>query len=106
MLHIKKDDEVLVLSGKARGQRGKVLRVFPQRDRAIVENVNFIKRHTRPNPQRNIKGGLVEREAPIHLSNLQVVCRDCHQPTRVSFTSLADGRKVRTCKRCGGSIDK
>ncbi len=106
MLHIKKDDEVKVLSGKARGQQGKVLRVFPDKGSAVVENLNFVKRHTRPNPQRNIKGGLVEREAPIHLSNLQVICRDCQSPTRVSFETLADGRKVRVCKKCGGSIDK
>lgn len=106
MLHIKKDDEVKVISGKARGQQGKVLRVFPRRNRAVVENVNFIKRHTRPNPQRNIKGGVVEREAPIHLSNLQVICRDCNEPTKVSYTRLSDGRKARVCKQCGGTIDK
>jgi len=106
MLHIKKDDLVLVLSGKARGKQGKVLRVFPAKGRAVVENINFIKRHTRPNPQRNVKGGVVEREAPVDLSNLQVVCGECGKPTRVGVSTLADGSRVRVCKRCGGTIDK
>lgn len=106
MRHIKKDDEVLILGGRDRGKKGKVLRLFPSKNRAVVENINMIKRHTRPNPQRNIKGGIVERESPIHLSNLMVVCRECGKPTRVSYSSLSDGKKVRVCKRCGGTIDK
>lgn len=106
MLHIKKNDQVIVLSGKSRNKQGKVLRVFPKRGRAVVENINFIKRHTRPNPQRNVKGGLVEREAPIPLSNLQVVCGECGKPTRVGVSVLSDGSRVRVCKKCGGTIDK
>jgi large subunit ribosomal protein L24 len=106
MLHIKKNDEVVVLAGKDRGKRGKVLRVFPGKNRAVVENVNFIKRHTRPNPQQNIKGGVVERESAIHVSNLKVVCAECSEPTRVGFLILTDGNKVRVCKKCGGTIDK
>ncbi|MDA2925508.1 50S ribosomal protein L24 [Acidobacteria bacterium AH-259-G07] len=106
MRHIKKDDEVLILGGRDRGKKGKVLRLFPSKSRAVVENINMIKRHTRPNPQRNIKGGIVERESPVHLSNLMVVCRECGKPTRVSYSSLSDGKKVRVCKRCGGTIDK
>ncbi len=106
MLHIKRDDQVKVIAGKDRGKTGKVRRVFPAENRAIVENVNFIKRHTRPNPQRNVKGGIVEREAPIHLSNLMVICRECGEPTRVGFSILSDGKKVRVCKSCGGTIDQ
>lgn len=106
MLHIKKDDEVLILGGRDRGKTGKVLRLFPSKNRAVVENINMVKRHTRPNPQRNIKGGIVERESPIHLSNLMVVCRECGKPTRVGYSSLLDGKKVRVCKKCGGTIDK
>lgn len=106
MLHIKKNDQVVALAGKARGKQGKVLRVFPQKQRAVVENLNFVKRHTRPNPQRNIKGGVVEREASIHMSNLQVVCPDCGRPTRVGISKLADGKRVRVCKKCEGTIDK
>lgn len=106
MLHIKKEDQVMVTAGKDRGKTGKVLRVFPEDNRAIVENVNFIQRHTRANPQKNIKGGLVQREAPIHLSNLKVVCRECGKPSRVGYVGLSDGKKVRVCKNCEGTIDK
>jgi large subunit ribosomal protein L24 len=106
MLHIKKEDQVLVTAGRDRGKTGKVLRVFPATGRAVVENVNFIQRHTRANPQRNIKGGLVQREAPIQLSNLMVVCRECGKPTRVGYANLSDGKKVRVCRKCEGTIDK
>lgn len=106
MLHVKKNDQVIVLAGRDRGRTGRVLRVFPRRNRAIVENINTIRRHTRPNPQRNIQGGIVEREAPIHLSNLQVICPECNRPARVGFQILADGRKVRICKKCGGTVDR
>lgn len=106
MLHIKRDDQVKILAGKDRGKTGRVLRVLPSKDRAIVENINTLKRHTRPNPQRNIKGGVVEREAPIHVSNLMVVCGECGKPTRVGYSVLRDGKKVRICKRCDGTIDK
>ena len=106
MLHVKKDDEVLVLGGRDAGKRGRVLRVFPRRNRAIVENINSVKRHTRQNPQRNIQGGIVEREAPIHLSSLQVVCPECGEAVRVGYHRLADGKKVRFCRKCNGTIDK
>ena len=106
MLHVKKNDTVIVLSGKERGNEGKVLRVDPRKGRAVVENLNFIKRHTRPNPQQNIRGGVVEREGSIHISNLQVVCPDCSTATRVSYVFLADGRKVRQCRKCDATLDK
>lgn len=73
--HIKKNDEVLVIAGRDRGKTGKVLRVFPQEQKAIVERVNMVKKHTRPNPQQNVKGGIVEREGMIHVSNLKVLNR-------------------------------
>ncbi len=106
MLHVKKDDEVLVLAGKDRGKSGRVLRVFPTKKRAVVENINMLRKHTRPNPQKNIKGGVVERESPIHLANLMVICRECGKPTRVSYSLLSDGKKVRVCRKCSGTIDK
>ena len=105
-LHVKKEDQVFVLTGKDRGKTGRILRVFPGDQHVIVENVNFVKRHTRPNPQKNIKGGVVEKESPLHVSNVQVICRSCNQRTRVTYERLQDGRKVRTCKKCKGSIDK
>ncbi len=106
MLHIKRDDEVLILAGKDRGKRGKVLRLSSGGERAVVENINMLRRHTRPNPQRNIKGGIVERESPLRLSNLMVICRECGKPTRVGYKLLSDGQKVRICKKCEGTIDK
>ncbi|MFQ5737901.1 MAG: 50S ribosomal protein L24 [Acidobacteriota bacterium] len=106
MLHVKKEDQVRILTGRDRGKEGRVLRVFPKQRRAIVEHVNLIKRHTRPVPQRNIQGGVVEREAPIELSNLQVICGECAKPTRVGLSLLADGTKVRVCKKCGGTIGR
>src|SRR6266566_6503079 len=80
--HVKKGDTVLVLSGKDRGKQAKVLRVNPSKGTAIVERVNLAKKHSRANPQRNVKGGILERETPIKMSNLQVVCSSCGEPTR------------------------
>jgi large subunit ribosomal protein L24 len=103
---IRKNDDVVVTTGKDRGKRGRVLKVLPEKNRLIVEGVNFIKRHTKPNPQRNIKGGLVEREAALHASNVQLVCPECGKPTRLGRKILGDGRKVRICRKCEGVVDK
>jgi len=103
---IKKNDSVIVITGRDRGKRGRVLRVIPDKRRVIVEGVNFIKRHTRPNPQKNIKGGIVEREAPLSASNVQLVCPECSNPTRVGRKLLDDGRRVRYCRKCKGVVDK
>ena len=105
-LRIRKNDQVVVIAGRDRGKKGKVLRVLPSRNRAIVERINMMKRHTRPNPQQNIKGGLVEREASIELSNLMIVCSECDRPSRPRHKLLSDGRKVRVCHQCEGVIDK
>jgi large subunit ribosomal protein L24 len=103
---IRKNDNVLVTTGKDRGKQGRVLKVLPEKNRLIVEGVNFIKRHTKPNPQRQIKGGVVEREAPLHASNVQLVCPECSKPTRLGKKILGDGRKVRICRKCEGVVDK
>jgi large subunit ribosomal protein L24 len=103
-VHIKRNDQVVVTAGKDRGARGKVLRVLPTEKKAIVERINMIKRHTRPNPQKGIQGGILEREAPIHLSNLMVVCPSCGKPTRVSHERRDQGGAVRLCKHCGGTL--
>ena len=103
---IRKNDNVLVTTGKDRGKRGRVLKVLPEKNRLIVEGVNIIKRHTRPNPQKNIKGGIVEREAALHASNVQLVCPECNKMTRVGRKILGDGRKVRICRKCEGVVDK
>ena len=103
---IRKNDNVIVTTGKDRGKRGRVLRVVPDKNRLIVEGVNLIKRHTKANPQRNVKGGLVEREAPLHASNVQLLCPECGKPTRLGRKILGDGRKVRVCRKCEGVVDK
>ena len=103
---VRKNDNVLVTTGKDRGKRGRVLKVLPEHNRLIVEGVNIIKRHTKPNPGRQIKGGLVEREAPLHASNVQVVCPECGKATRIGRKILGDGRKVRVCRKCEGVVDK
>jgi len=103
---IRRNDNVVVTTGKDRGKRGRVLKVLPSENRIVVEGVNFISRHTRPNPSKNIKGGIVKREASLHASNLQVVCPECGAPTRVGHRVLGDGRKVRICRKCQGVVDK
>ena len=103
---IRKNDNVVVTTGKDRGKRGRVLRVVPDKNRLVVEGVNMIKRHTKANPQRQIKGGLVEREAPLHASNVQLVCPECGKPTRLGRKLLGDGRKVRICRKCQEVVDK
>ena len=103
---IRKNDNVLVTTGKDRGKKGRVIRVVPEKNRLIVEGVNLIKRHTRPNPAKNIKGGVVQREASLHASNVQLVCPECGTHTRIGHKVLDDGRKVRFCRKCGGVVDK
>ncbi len=103
---IRKNDNVVVITGRDRGKRGRVLRVLPDKNRLVVEGVNFVKRHTKPNPSQNVKGGIVEREASMHASNVQLVCPECGAPTRVGRRVLGDGRKVRICRKCEGVVDK
>jgi large subunit ribosomal protein L24 len=103
-VHVKKGDRVMVTAGRDRGRQGKVLRVLPNERRAIVEGMNFIKKHTRPNPQRRVKGGILEKEAPLRLDNLKVVCPECDKPSRVGRKALEDDTTVRYCKSCGATL--
>ena len=103
---LRRNDNVVVMTGKDRGKSGRVLRVVADKNRLVVEGVNIIKRHTKPNPQRNIKGGIVTREASLHASNVQLVCPECGKPTRIGKRILEDGRKVRICRKCEGVVDK
>jgi large subunit ribosomal protein L24 len=102
---IRKNDNVVVTTGRDSGKKGRVLKVIPGKNRVIVEGVNVIKRHTKPNPQRNIKGGIVEREGAVHASNVQLVCPECGKMTRVGRQMQGD-RKVRVCRKCDGVIDR
>ena len=101
---IKKNDQVLVTAGKDRGAKGRVLRVNPDKGTAVVERVNMIKRHTKGNPQRQIQGGILEREAAIRIANIQVICPDCQKPARLGRKRLEDGSGVRVCRRCGATL--
>jgi large subunit ribosomal protein L24 len=105
-MKIRAGDTVEVRTGKDRGKRGRVLRVVPDKNRLIVEGANMIKRHTKPNPGKNIQGGIVEREASLHASNVQLICPECGTQTRVGHKILGDGRKVRICRKCEGVVDK
>jgi large subunit ribosomal protein L24 len=105
-IRIRRDDLVEVIAGRDRGKRGKVLQVLPERGRVVVQGVNFIKRHTRPNPQRNIKGGIAEREAAIHVSNVMIVSPDDDKRTRIGAKLLDDGSRVRISRRSGEVLDK
>lgn len=105
MARLVKGDTVLVVAGNDRGKTGKVLAVFPDKERVLVEGVNFIKRHTRPS-QQNPQGGIVEREAPIHASNAMLYCDKCGRGTRVGHRELSDGTRVRACAHCGEVIEK
>ena len=105
-MSIRKNDQVMVRAGKDRGKKGRVLSVVPDKNRVIVEGVNVIKRHTRPNPQKNIKGGIVEREASIHASNVMLLDPDTNEPTRVGKKVLSDGSRVRIGRKSGAVVDK
>ncbi len=102
---IRKNDTVMVITGRERGKTGKVLRVLPEKNRALIERLNLVKRHTKARgPQ--MPHGIVEKEAPIHLSNLMLVCDKCNVPVRMGKRVLEDGRAVRVCRRCGDQLDK
>ncbi len=103
---IRKGDQVRVMTGRDKGKVGRVLSVDPFKRTVTVEHANMIKRHTRPNPAKNIKGGIVDREGPLHISNVLLVCPGCSKHTRVGHAALPDGTKVRICRRCGTTLEK
>ena len=103
--HVRRGDTVGVIAGKERGKRGKVLRVLRESGRVVIEHLNMVKRHQRPTPRLR-QGGIIEREGPLAASNVLVVCGRCDRPVRTGIKILADGRKVRVCKRCGESVDR
>lgn len=97
---IRKDDKVMVIAGKDAGKIGKVLKLLPKKDAVLVEKVNMVKRHMRPNPYAQQPGGIVEKEMPLNVSNVMVVCDACGKPTKVGYKYTEDGKKVRFCKKC------
>ncbi len=102
-VHIRKNDMVVVIAGKDKGKIGKVLKVFPRKGRAIVEGVNIVKKHMKPTPYSS--GGIIEKPAPVHISNLMIYCPKCKRGVRVGKKFLEDGTKVRVCKKCGEIIE-
>jgi len=103
-MNIRKNDTVLVITGKDKGKTGKVRFAYPKKEQVIVEGINFIKRHTRARGTVR-QAGIIQLEAPIYISNIMLLCSRCNRPTRVGFRFLEDGRKVRTCRRCSEVID-
>lgn len=101
---IKKDDKVKVVTGKDKGKIGKVLKIDRKKKRLVVEKINIMKRHTKPSAQ-NRQGGIIEAEAPIHWSNVMLMCNKCLKPVRIKTQMLDDGKKVRICRKCKESID-
>lgn len=103
-MQIRKNDSVMVISGKEKGKTGKVLRVLPKEDSVLIERLNLVKRHSRPRgPQQ--PGGIVEKEASIPVSNLMIMCDKCNAPVRIGHKILTDGGKIRICRRCGEALD-
>jgi large subunit ribosomal protein L24 len=105
-IQIRKGDNVRVIAGPDAGKSGRVLSIDAKKNRVVVEQVAMIKRHTRPNPNKNIKGGIVEKEGTIHVSNVLVVCGSCGKHTRIGHTVLPDGTKTRSCRHCKATLDK
>lgn len=103
-MKIRKNDNILVIAGKDRGKKGKIRFAYPKKERVMVEGINLIKRHTRALRQVR-QAGIIEREAPMHVSNVMLVCSKCNKPTRIGFRFLEDGKKVRICRICNEVID-
>jgi len=104
-LNIRRNDQVQVMTGRDKGKQGRVLRVYPAKGKLLVEHVMVVKKHVRPNPQKQIKGGIAEQESPISVANVMLLCAGCNKPSRVGFEERG-GRRVRVCKRCGNSLEK
>ena len=103
---IRKGDQVRVMSGRDKGKTGRVLAVNPSKRTVTVEHASIIKRHTRANPSKNVKGGIVEKEGPIQISNVMLLCVSCNKHTRVGHKLMPDGTKMRICRRCGTTLEK
>jgi large subunit ribosomal protein L24 len=104
-LNVRHGDMVQIMSGRSKGKTGKVLTVNPEKHTVTVEHANIIKRHTRANPAKNIRGGILEKEGPVHVSNVMLICPGCGKHTRAGHTTLPSGAKVRSCRRCNATFE-
>ena len=105
-IFLRKDDLVMVNKGKDKGKTGKILKIFPENRKAVVEKINFVKEFIRPDQSKNIQGGIMEKEAPIHVSNLMLYCSECGQGVRVKKTTLEDGSRIRVCSKCEANLER
>jgi large subunit ribosomal protein L24 len=103
--HIKKNDLVMVVNGKENGKSGRILKVLPEKGKVIIEKINFIKRHARPHGKQR-QGGILEKEAPLHISNVMLLCEKCNKPVRIGHRVVEGSKKVRYCRKCGEILDK
>lgn len=104
-LHIRKNDLVMVVNGKEKGKSGRILRVMPEKEKVIIEKINFIKRHARPHGKQR-QGGILEKEAPLHVSNVMLLCEKCNKPVRIGHRVVEGSKKARVCRKCGEIFDK
>jgi len=104
-LSVKKNDTVLVIAGREKGKKGRVLSVYPSKGRLLIEKINMIRKHMKPT-RKYAQGGIIEKEAPLHISNVMLICPKCNKPTRISNTHLQEGRRVRMCKKCREVMDE
>ena len=103
--HIKKNDLIMVTQGREKGKSGRVLRVFPEKEKVLLEKINFVKRHSRPHGQQR-QGGIIEKEAPLAISNVMLLCEKCNKPVRIGHRPIEGGKKARFCRKCGEIFDK
>ncbi len=102
---IRKGDKVRIIAGKERRKEGKVLGLFPKEEKILIQGLNFVKRHTKPKGEGK-PSGIIEKEAPLAISNVVLICPRCNQPTRIGYKIVEKGKKLRICKKCGETIDK
>ncbi|MEW6419639.1 MAG: 50S ribosomal protein L24 [Nitrospirota bacterium] len=102
---IRKNDTVVVITGREKGKKGRVLSVYPSKSRILIERINMIRKHMKPS-KKYTQGGIIEKESPLHISNVMLICPKCNKPTTISSTFLQDGRKVRVCKKCSEVMDE
>lgn len=104
-MHVKKNDLVMVVNGKEKGKSGRILRVLPEKERVIIEKINFVKRHARPHGKQR-QGGILEKEAPLHISNVMLLCEKCNKAVRIGHRMVEGSKKARYCRKCGEIFDK